>query len=120
MQRKRPDDHDVAPGAVVSGARLSERAQNEPVGARCPKVLGASCCEVKPHERLATLTWADVERIRAATGLVDEAFSEWEWLDADHVQAWLDVHPAYVGYLGAAPRRLSLKAVDGRCALLEA
>jgi Fe-S-cluster containining protein len=89
------------------------------VCARCPKALTASCCEVKPHERLATLTWADVDRVHAATGLVPESFSEWEWLDADHVKAWLDVHPAYVGYLGPAPRRLTLRALDGKCALLD-
>jgi Fe-S-cluster containining protein len=74
---------------------------------------------VKSHERLATLTWADVDRVSTATGLAPEAFSEWEWLDADHVQAWLDVHPAYVGYLGAAPRRMTLRALEGKCALLD-
>jgi hypothetical protein len=73
---------------------------------------------VKPHERLATLTWADVDRVQAETGLSPHAFSEWEWLDADHAHAWLEVHPAYVGYLGPAPRRLTLKAVGGACALL--
>jgi Fe-S-cluster containining protein len=73
---------------------------------------------VKLHERLATLTWADVDRVQAETGLSPHAFSEWEWLDADHAHAWIDVHPAYVGYLGPAPRRLTLKAIDGACALL--
>ena len=89
------------------------------VCARCPKVLGNSCCEVKPHERLATLTWADVERVTEATGLSSHAFTEWEWLDAAQTQAWLDVHPAYVGYLGPAPRRLTLKVLNGACALLK-
>src|SRR5687768_15852300 len=103
QKRTRPDDDDVAPGAVVSGDPSSGR---EHVCARCPKALTTSCCEVKPHERLATLTWADADRITAATGLSLHAFSEWEWLDADHAQAWLDLHPAYVGYLNAAPRRL--------------
>ncbi|MBK7863781.1 MAG: hypothetical protein IPJ65_35285 [Archangiaceae bacterium] len=86
--------------------------------ARCPKVLGASCCEVKPHEQLATLTWADVERVEAETGQRAAQFSEWEWLDAEHARAWLDVHPAYAAYLGPAPRRLTLRVVDGACALL--
>lgn len=89
------------------------------VCARCPKVLGNSCCEVKEHERLATLTWADVERVNEATGLSAHAFTEWEWLDAAQTQAWLDVHPAYVGYLGPAPRRLTLKVLNGACALLQ-
>jgi uncharacterized protein len=80
--------------------------------------MGSSCCEVKPHERLATITWADVDRVREATGLRAEDFTEWEWLDADQAHAWLELHPAYLGYLDAAPRRLSLKAVGGRCALL--
>lgn len=103
MKQRRPDDS-VAPGAAVC--------------ARCPVALTTSCCEVKPHERLATLTWADLERVEAETGLSPDAFSEWEWLDADHARAWMDVHPAYVGYLAAAPRRLTLKAVGGACALL--
>lgn len=115
MSRRRPDE--AVPGGVVS------TPAREPAGAvcaRCPKALTTSCCEVKPHEKLATITWSDVERIEAATGLSPHAFSEWEWLDADHAQAWLDVNPAYRGYLDAAPRRLSLKAIDGRCALLKA
>jgi Fe-S-cluster containining protein len=87
--------------------------------ARCPKALTASCCEVKPHERLATITWSDVERLRAATGLELDDFAEWEWLDADHVQAWLHVNPVYRGYLGPSPRRLTLKAVGGACVFLD-
>lgn len=82
-------------------------------------MLSASCCEVKPHERLATLTWADADRVSAATGLKLSAFAEWEWMDADHTQAWLDLHPAYTAYLGPKSRRLGLKAVDGACVLLE-
>jgi hypothetical protein len=113
MKRLRPDDPSVVPGAVASAGDA-----RQPVCARCPKTLTTSCCEVKPHERLATITWADVDRIAAATGLSPHAFSEWEWLDADHARAWLDVHPAYRGYLDAAPRRLTLKAIDGACALL--
>ena len=104
MKTRRPDDDNVAPGVAVCG--------------RCPRALSTSCCEVKPHERLATLTWADVDRVREATGLPVRAFAEWEWLDADHAQAWLDVHPAYVGYLNAAPRRLTLRSADGACVLL--
>ena len=36
--------------------------------ARCPKVFGVSCCEVKAEEQLATLTWADADRLREVTG----------------------------------------------------
>ena len=86
--------------------------------ARCSRVLTASCCEVKPHERLATLTWADADRIWAATGLKLDAFAEWEWMDADHAKAWLELHPSYAGYLGLQSRRLGLRAIDGACALL--
>jgi Fe-S-cluster containining protein len=74
---------------------------------------------VKPHERLATLTWSDVERVRAVTGRALETFAEWEWLDADHVHAWLHVNPVYRGYVGASPRRLTLKAEGGGCVFLD-
>lgn len=74
---------------------------------------------MKPHERLATLTWSDVERVREATGRALEAFAEWEWLDADHVQAWLHVNPVYRGYVGPSPRRLTLKAEGGACVFLD-
>jgi len=50
------------------------RAPTGPVCARCPAALGASCCEVKEDERLATLTRADVERIAAHTGLSTRRF----------------------------------------------
>jgi uncharacterized protein len=110
VSTRRPDDAPVAPGVAASG---------EHVCARCTRALSATCCEVQPHERLATLTWADVERLSAVTGLPLEAFGEWEWLDADHVQAWLDVHPAYGAYLAAEPRRLTLRAQDGACVFLE-
>jgi Fe-S-cluster containining protein len=87
--------------------------------ARCSKGLTATCCEVKPHERLATITWADVERLEAATGKKLESFAEWEWLDADHVEAWLHVNPVYRGYLGPSTRRLTLKAQGGACVFLD-
>ena len=103
---ERPERPQLAPGVSVC--------------ARCPKTISASCCEVKPHERLATLTWADVDRLEAATGRSAASFVEIDWLDADHAQAWLDLNPSYVGYLGGAPRRLMLKALQGSCTFLQA
>src|SRR5205823_6262008 len=89
------------------------------VCARCPKTLTASCCEVKPHERLATLTWADVDRLSAASGRDSATFVETDWLDADQAKAWLEVNPSYIGYLGPTSRRLMLKAVGGACTFLD-
>ena len=77
--------------------------------ARCPKVLGVSCCEVKGDEQLATLTWADVDRLREATGRGPESFTEWEWLGEEEAARWSLLHPRWRGYFGpvlnAAKRR---------------
>ena len=85
------------------------------VCARCPKVLGNSCCEVKPSEQLATLTWADVDRLQEATGLRLEAITEFEWLDEGAAAGWLQVHPSWAGYFAAATRRLTLKRRGSAC-----
>jgi Fe-S-cluster containining protein len=53
--------------------------------------------------------------VSAASGRALESFAEWEFLDADHVKAWLDVNPIYIGYLGPDSRRLTLKARNGAC-----
>src|SRR5439155_26161776 len=102
-QNERPGRQNVAPGVSVSPC------------ARCSKTLTASCCEVKPHERLATLTWADIERLEATTGRARDSFVEVDWLDADQAKAWIEVNPSYIGYLGSFSRRLMLKAVHGAC-----
>src|SRR6266576_3275193 len=85
------------------------------VCARCPKLLGTSCCEVKASEQLATLTWADVERLQAATGRAVDAITEWEWLNEGEASGWLRLHPSWSGYFGAARRRLTLKRANGAC-----
>lgn len=83
--------------------------------ARCPKVLGVSCCEVKGDEQLATLTWADVERLQEATGLSVEAITEWEWLDEAAAAKWTQLHPALGSYFGPSTRRLTLRRRAGAC-----
>lgn len=83
--------------------------------ARCPKALGGSCCEVKDDEQLATLTWADVDRLQAASGRALEAISEWEWLDEAAAASWSRLHPALGQYFGPVTRRLTLVRKDGAC-----
>lgn len=81
--------------------------------ARCSKVLGSSCCEVKDGEQLATLTWADADRIGVAS-------TEWEWLTDDQAARWSLLHVAWGRYFGPWTRRLTLKRKDGRCVFLGA
>jgi uncharacterized protein len=83
--------------------------------ARCPRVLGTSCCEVKGDEQLATLTWADVDRLVAATGRRSDAFTEFEWLGEAEAMKWLQLHPQWKRYFGPSTRRLTLKRRDGAC-----
>lgn len=85
------------------------------VCARCPKVFGSSCCEVKGDERLATLTWADVDRLEAAAGRGHAAFTEWEWLGEEEAVRWSSLHPQWGGYFGPSVRRLTLKSARGAC-----
>ncbi len=83
--------------------------------ARCPRVLGTSCCEVKNDEQLATLTWADVDRLHEATGKAAEAFTEWEWLNEDQAARWSLLHPQWKHYFGPSTRRLTLMRKNGAC-----
>ncbi|MBS1149380.1 MAG: hypothetical protein H6Q89_1078 [Myxococcaceae bacterium] len=83
--------------------------------ARCPRVLGVSCCEVKGEEQLATLTWADVDRLTEATGRGADRFTEWEWLGEAEAARWSLLHPGWGGYFGPSTRRLTLKRADGAC-----
>ena len=85
------------------------------VCARCVKVFGGSCCEVREGERLATLTHADVDRVREATGLTSDAFCETEWLAHDEAIEWSNNHLLYRDYFAVAPKRLTLKRRDGAC-----
>jgi Fe-S-cluster containining protein len=87
------------------------------VCARCPKALGVSCCEVPNGEQLATLTWADVDRLMAATGKSVEALTEFEWLGEEQAARWARLHPTLGSYFGPVTRRLTLKRVAGACVL---
>ena len=83
--------------------------------ARCPRVLGTSCCEVKGDEQLATLTWADVDRLLEATGRGSESFCEWEWMSPEAAARWSLLHPQWGRYFGPSTRRLTLKRAKGAC-----
>jgi uncharacterized protein len=70
---------------------------------------------VKGEEQLATLTWADADRIEAATGLRASAFTEWEWLGEGAAARWSLLHAAWGNYFGPSTRRLTLKREKGAC-----
>lgn len=91
----------------------------QPACARCPRVLGASCCEVRDDERLATLTLADVSRIAAATGQAPARFSEAEWLSDEEAGGYEARRPLYAGYFRHGPRRLTLRRREGACVFLD-
>jgi uncharacterized protein len=88
---------------------MSAHAPEGPVCARCPAMLGHSCCEVKEGERLATLTRADVARIRAHTGLVPWRFMLEEPLSEEEAAGYEARRPLYRGYFRRAPVRWSLR-----------
>lgn len=85
------------------------------VCARCPAALGHSCCEVRPDEKLATLTGADLARIRAETQLADSAFCEEDWLTEGEALCAERERPLYAGYFKGAPVRLTLRRERGAC-----
>jgi len=93
----------------------SAPSPSQPVCARCPRVLGASCCEVTPGEQLATLTLADVTRLVEATGRSPASFCEDEWLTETEAQEYEARRPLYAGYFRHQPRRFTLKRRDGAC-----
>lgn len=90
-----------------------------PVCARCPRVLGASCCEVKEGEQLATLTRSDVERIREHTGLSPKRFTVEEYLTEEEAAGYEERRPLYRGYFLRAPVRLTLAIRAGACVFHE-
>ncbi len=94
---------------------MSGTTPGGPVCARCPRVLGASCCEVKGDERLATLTRADVERIRAHTGLAARRFVAEEVLSHEEALSYEERRPLYRGYFRQGPVRLTLLTRAGAC-----
>lgn len=83
------------------------------VCARCPKLLGASCCEPKPGERLATLTTEDVRRIREHLRRRAETFSEVEVLSDEEARAYEAQRPSYAGYFRSGPNRVTLRRRGG-------
>jgi uncharacterized protein len=85
-----------------------------PVCARCPRALGSSCCEVQPGEALATLTRADVERIRLHTGLSTRRFVEEEGMGEEAAADYEASRPLFRGYFRRAPVRLTLRQRAGR------
>jgi Fe-S-cluster containining protein len=89
--------------------------QPGPVCARCPRLLGRTCCEVSEGEQLATLTRSDVERIREHTRLPARAFSEVEWLSDEEARDYEWRRPLYAGYFRQGPGRLTLRRHAGAC-----
>lgn len=89
------------------------------VCARCPQVLGTSCCEVREGEHLATLTRADVARISEATGLAARRFVHQEGLTEEEAAEYEARRPLYRGYFRRGPVRLTLAVRGGACVFLD-
>ncbi|WP_395832807.1 hypothetical protein [Archangium violaceum] len=98
---------------------MSHKPPMGPVCARCPVVLGTSCCEVKEGEHLATLTRADVERIAAHTRLAPRRFVAEEYFTEEEAAAYEARRPLYRGYFRRAPVRLTLATRAGACVFHE-
>jgi Fe-S-cluster containining protein len=86
--------------------------------AQCALAKGAVCCEVAPGEKLATLTFADMARIEAATGLLRAHFVEREDLDPAVRLAYETARPLYRGMFVGGVRH-GLRARKGACVFLE-
>jgi Fe-S-cluster containining protein len=89
------------------------------VCARCPRALGESCCEVQDGERLATLTWSDVDRIAAHTGRAGRSFAELDPLTESLALEYEARRPLYRGYFARGPFRLTLRRRAGACVFLD-
>lgn len=94
---------------------MSPASPEGPVCARCPRLLGASCCEVKEGERLATLTRSDVERIAEHTRLGRPRFVDEEVLTHEEAVDYEQRRPLYRGYFHRSPVRLTLRTRAGAC-----
>lgn len=90
-----------------------------PACARCPRLLGTSCCEVREGEHLATLTRADVARISAHTGLAARRFVHEEGLTEEEAAEYESLRPLYRGYFHRGPVRLALAVRAGACVFLD-
>jgi len=89
------------------------------VCARCPKVLGVSCCEAPEGQALATLTRDDVRRISDETGLPEAKFVVDEWLTDEEARAYEEERPVFSGYFRRENRRRTLKVERGACTFLD-
>lgn len=86
--------------------------------AECLLAKGGVCCEVAQGEKLATLTFADMARIEAATGFLRASFVEREDLDPAVRLAYETSRPLYRGMFVGGVRH-GLRARKGACAFLE-
>jgi Fe-S-cluster containining protein len=86
--------------------------------ARCHAALGRSCCEVGPGERLATLTGADVERIRSSLRLRRERFVEEEPFSPEQATQYEARRPGWRGYFRRTGVRWTLRVEGGACVFL--
>jgi Fe-S-cluster containining protein len=98
---------------------VTDTPPSGPVCARCPRLLGRSCCEVKEGEHLAALTRADVERITAHTGLASRRFVTEEYLTEEEAAGYEARRPLYRGYFRRGPVRLTLLTRAGACVFHE-
>lgn len=89
------------------------------VCARCPKLLGTACCEVREGEHLATLTRADVERIAAHTRLSPRRFVHEEGFSEMEAAEYEARRPLFRGYFRRGPVRLTLAVRAGACVFLD-
>ncbi|WP_225408848.1 YkgJ family cysteine cluster protein [Stigmatella hybrida] len=85
------------------------------VCARCPGLLGKSCCEPRNGEHLAMVTRADMERIHAHTGLAVHRFTHREGLTDLEAQEYEGQWPLYRGYFRKGPVRVTLAERRGAC-----
>ncbi len=90
-----------------------------PACARCPGLIGKSCCEPRGTESLAMLTRADVARIAAHTGLAARRFVQEEGCTEAEAEAFETRWPLYRGYFRRGPVRLTLLGREGACVFLE-
>ncbi|MDY7232619.1 YkgJ family cysteine cluster protein [Hyalangium rubrum] len=90
-----------------------------PACARCPKLLGKSCCEPRGTESLAMVTRSDVERIAAHTWLAPRRFIREVGVSEEEAADFEARWPLYRGYFRRGPVQLTLLAKEGACVFYE-
>lgn len=103
----------------MSQQRESAPPPGAPPCSRCALLLGRSCCQAEAGEPLATLTWADVERIQTATHLPRKRFVEEEVFREAEARAYEQLRPGWRGYFRRGTVRLSLARADGACVFFQ-